>query len=225
MDFIGGISLKEVGDALTSEGIGTAGGIVGGGFIGAKSEDYFVVPGSITSTSTLTDKLKGWAANNVPKIGLWYLMRRYDAATPLTADIKKGVMGSIVLDTIVRAGNNGVPIPTSILGYRILGAGPDINADVQKLRQENAVLKAEREQYIRQSAGAGAGQIRVQEVPGAPLPPPWPLTERSKREQTYGFMPGMQSAQYPEAVRRRQYGFMGEHQSASENIAKMFGML
>jgi hypothetical protein len=233
MDFIGSMTLKDVGDALTTEGIGTAGGILGGGFVGAKFEDYFITPGSITPASSLTDKLKGWIYNNVPKAGLWYLMRRYDATTPLTADIKKGIMGSIVLDTVVRGAGGGVPAPVNVNfgGTNIRILGPNVGnagTNTQALIQENSILKSELNKALKQLGGqTQSGQIRVQEVPYAPLPPPWPVQgaqPAQKRERDYGFM-DTQPTSPRVTARQRDYGFMGEHMSASEDIAKMFGML
>lgn len=225
MDFIGGINLKQIGTSLVNEGVGTAGGFLTGAVIGRRSENYFV-PVPVTPLSTTTEKVKAWAANNIPKIAGWYLLGKYDAGSEVMLDAKKALMGSVVYDSVLRLANSGVPqlFPT-IFG---LGGEPITNsADLNKLIQKNAYLEAELGKALKQLgvAPGQAGQIRVQEVPGAPLPPPWPLTERSRREQNYGFMPGTQSAQFPEAVRRRQYGFVGEHQSASEDIAKMFGML
>jgi hypothetical protein len=161
-------------------------------------------------------------------------MRRYDASTPLTADIKKGVMGSIVLDTIVRGAGGGVPAPVNInfggTNIRILGANPGGNAggNTQALIQENSMLKAELNKAMRQMSGGNgqqgqsgqSGQIRVQEV-RAPTPPPWPLESTMPvRHQHYGFMEGP-------IINKRQkdYGFAGDQVQSTDKIAKMFGML
>ncbi len=242
MDFIGGINLREIGNAMVNEGFGTAGGFIGGGILGRQGENLIMGKDPVTqaqievlTTDTFTTKAKAYLGNNVPKVAVWYIMRRYDAGSEVTKDVSKSLMGSVAFDTLLRLANNGVNPAAVYLGdYRILsGQAPAGGANVQKLSQENAILKAELNKAIRQ-LGAGAsgagGQIKVQEVPYAPTPPPWPLTERSQRGQSYGFMPGdgAQAAQQIDprtAIRQRSYGFAGEHQSASENIAKMFGML
>lgn len=213
MDFISGMTLKEVGDALTTEGVGTAGGLVGGGFVGARSEDFFVKT-PITAGSSLTQKVTGWAANNIPKVAVWYLMRRYDAATPLTADIKKGVMGSIVLDTIVRAGNHGAPTRTDILGFRILGPASGSaegtiqstdDGSMQKLIQENSALRAELNKAMSRLTTAPQSVATQTQVPAITV-------QQTPIKEKYGFM---------QDDRKKKYGFMGSEVS----VGKMFGML
>ena len=222
MDFeeIKRIPLGDVTTAIVKEGGAVTGGLLLAGAAGRQVENMLMGITPVTTTSTLGDKVKAAGANLAPKVAAWYLLR---GRTGAAEDARKGVVTSAAFDLLMRLTNNGVnPAIATVMGYQILGSGD------QNLAQENAVLKAELNKAVKQLSALGAGgQIKVQEVPYAPVPPPYPLAER---KPTYGFMPGTetQAAQPidPRVARRQQrWGFAGEQISASENIAKMFGML
>lgn len=249
MELVSNMTVKEIGSSLVNEGIGTAGGILGAGFLGAKAEDYFVTPGSITTASSITAKLKGWVCNNLPKAAAWYLMRKYDATAPFGKDLKNGIMGSIVLDSVVRLAGSGVPAPVNIniggTSIRILGASGGANSGSgqvnQQLAQENSILKAELSKAMRQLSGQPqapppfGGQVPVS---GAPVVTPYmgaalPATQGAipqKRQAFYGFMnQGQQQSAQPrtpaEIAREQEYGFMGEQKAGISSAAQMCGML
>lgn len=149
-------TLGEVGTALTAEGLGVTGGFLAAGFVGRQIQNRIKSDESIVST---TDKIMAWSANNVPKIAMWYLLKRYapvepgEVLTPVkeaTVDAKKAVAGSIIFDTLVRLSNGGKNTGNvSIFGYQLLTGNPETQksassqADTQRLIQENSALRAE----------------------------------------------------------------------------------
>ncbi len=153
-------TLGEVGTSLVSEGAGVTGGFLLAGFVGRQIQDRVKSDTAVTADPTATNKIMAWTANNVPKLALWYLLRKYtpepgEALTPMkeaTVDAKKAVAGSIIFDTLVRLSKGGVnPAEIDLFGYRLLsGSEPQKSsvqtssqADIQRLIQENSALRAE----------------------------------------------------------------------------------
>lgn len=232
MDFIGGLreqTLGEVASTLATEGLGVGVGFIGAGTVGRRIEDWLLGTTVIAPTSSMTDKVKGWAYNNVPKALIWYLLRHYVEVTPgetLTAskeiavDAKKAIAGSIAFDTLLRLVNSGVPVhdPSS---YKLLGgkgievdralapapAQADLQTDIQKLIQENSALRAELNKALQRLASTPA------QVPMAPTPPV--VRYQPVQAQTQPVIPVSapvrqvveMPAYYPE-IRERKYGFM-----------------
>jgi hypothetical protein len=153
-------TLGEVGTSLVSEGAGVTGGFLLAGFVGRQIQDRVKSDDAVTASPTATNKVMAWTANNVPKLALWYLLKKYavvepgETLTPMkeaTVDAKKAVAGSIVFDTLVRLSQGGInPARVDLFGYRLLGAEPQKSsaqsssqADIQRLIQENSALRAE----------------------------------------------------------------------------------
>lgn len=229
MDFIGGINLKEIGNAMVTEGVGVAGGFIGGGILGRQGENLIMGKDPVTqvqievlTTDTLSTKIKAYIGNNGPKVAAWYLMRRYNAGSETTKDVTKALMGSVAFDTLLRLANNGVNPAAVYLGdYRILSGQVSAGGtNVQKLQQENVILKAELNKAVKLLGASSAG-IKVQEVSYAPAPPPYPLTTTAPaRQEEFGFMEGPKVR-----ARQRDFGFAGESVMSTDRVAKMFGML
>jgi len=149
-------TLGEVGTALASEGLGVTGGFLAAGIVGRQIQDRIKKDAAIVTT---TDKIMAWTANNIPKLGMWYLLKKYapvepgEVLTPVkeaTVDAKKAVAGSIIVDTLIRLSNGGKNTGTiSIFGYEVMTGNPDSQksassqADTQRLIQENSALRAE----------------------------------------------------------------------------------
>jgi hypothetical protein len=197
MDFIGGLrekTLGEVASTLATEGIGVGAGFIGASTIGRRIEDYLMGATPVIPASSLTDKVKGWAYNNVPKILGWYLLRNYATVTPgepmttgkeILVDAKKAIAGSVAFDTILRLVNSGVPVHDPS-GYKLLGgqdtgankalapapspapAQANLQADVQKLIQENSALRTELNKALQRLASTPAS-VPVAYVPPAPF--------------------------------------------------------
>jgi hypothetical protein len=172
-------TLGEVANTLVSEGVGVGAGFIGASTIGRRVEDYMQPTLDPTSWMSI---IKGWSYNNVPKLAIWYVIRKYVPETPETRtqemmmDAKKAIAGSVVFDTLLRASNHGVPVHDPS-GYKLLGgkgepvrtaAAPQ--ADTQRLIQENSALRTELNKALqRLAAPAPAPQpIYVQ----APAPQP-----------------------------------------------------
>jgi hypothetical protein len=186
-------TLGEVGTTLATEGIGVAGGLVGASFVGRQIER--VVMGkaqgeaTVASTDPLTTKIYAWAANNVPKLAGWYLLRNYariepgEMVTPtkeITVDAKKAFAGSFVFDTLIRLSNHGVPVgPVSFMGIDWLGEDAKqaqtqstaLQADMQRLIQENSALRSELNKALQRIASGPAIAPAQQVVQTAPIPP------------------------------------------------------
>jgi hypothetical protein len=183
-------TLGEVGTTLVAEGAGVTGGFLAAGFIGRQIQDRIKSDDAIVST---TDKLVAWSANNVPKIAMWYLLRRYatvepgETLTPMkeaTVDAKKAVAGSIIFDTLVRLSSGGKnPASVTLFGYRLLSGSLEAQkstssqADIQRLIQENSALRAELNKALQRLAQpppmpAPVSTPVAQPAPQVAAPPP-----------------------------------------------------
>jgi hypothetical protein len=163
-------TLGEVANTLVAEGVGVGAGFIGASTIGRRIEDY-MLPTGVDGTSW-TSIFKGWTYNNVPKLAIWYVIRKYVPETPETRtqemmmDAKKAIAGSVVFDTLLRTTNHGMPVHDPS-GYKLLGgkgepvrtAAPQ--ADTQRLIQENSALRTELNKALQRLA--------------APTPAPQPV--------------------------------------------------
>jgi hypothetical protein len=155
-------TLGEVGTSLVAEGAGVTGGFLLAGFVGRQVQDRVKSDAAVIASPTATNKIMAWGANNVPKLVVWYLLKKYTTVEPgevltpvkeATVDAKKAVAGSIVFDTLVRLSKDGInPAEIDLFGYRLLGSGSSESqksvqsssqADTQRLIQENSALRAE----------------------------------------------------------------------------------
>ena len=187
-------TLGEVGTTLVAEGAGVTAGFLGAAFIGRQIQNRVKNDADIVST---TDKIMAWSANNVPKMAVWYLLKKYapvepgEALTPIkeaTLDAKKAVAGSIIFDTLIRLSKGGKnPASVEVYGYQLLtGKSPEpqksvqstSQTDIQRLIQENSALRAELNKALQRLATPAvppapqiaqpAPQVAVQQ----PLPAP-----------------------------------------------------
>lgn len=154
-------TLGEVGTSLVAEGAGVTGGFLLAGFVGRQIQDRVKSDAAVTASPTATNKIMAWTANNVPKLAVWYLLKKYavvepgETLTPMkeaTVDAKKAVAGSIIFDTLVRLSKGGInPAEIDLFGYRLLSGSSEpqksvqssSQADIQRLIQENSALRAE----------------------------------------------------------------------------------
>lgn len=238
MDFneLKGLPLGDVINATVAEGGATVAGVFGAGFLGRRFQGMMGKPeSSLTAASSLTDAITTWAYNNAPKVAAWYLLRGKNYLGSATPDVQKGIVTSVALDTALRLANHGMNSTTvSIYGYEILGdarnaAGNGISSvEVQKLIQENSVLRAELSRT--RSAGARVQQTNMPQIPATGY-------GIDERERKYAFMPGMGTPGIPmtpgASARQTRYGFAGEVQpmgatgkpgAAYIQAGKMFNM-
>jgi hypothetical protein len=208
----GSKTLGDVKEALTGEGLGVALGLIGAGFVGRQVQNYFMTDAQVTASPTITNYLEAWAANNGPKLGIWYMMRNR-ATSELMVDAKKAVAGSVVFDTIMRLFNQGTnPATATVGGYEVLGNGGRTQAaggsgDIQRVIQENSALRNELNNALQRLAAAGVN---------VSLPDP------ESRRRRYGAMDeGV--LQTPAGARQKRYGIMND--SGLTDLTAHFGML
>jgi hypothetical protein len=164
-------TLGEVANTLVSEGVGVGAGFIGASTIGRRIEDYMQ---PTLDANSWTSIIKGWSYNNVPKLAIWYVIRKYVPETPETRtqemmmDAKKAIAGSVVFDTLLRASNHGVPVHDPS-GYKLLGGkGEPIRtaaapqADTQRLIQENSALRTELNKALQRLAAPAPQPVYVQ---------------------------------------------------------------
>lgn len=223
------LPLGDAVNAVVAEGGATVAGVFGANMIGRRVQAAINKQDStLTATSTLVDKLMVWGANNGPKIAAWYLLKGKSVLGAAQTDVEKGIVTSVALDTLVRMSNAGKnPGSVTIYGYEVLGGDGDISAsgvssaEVQKLIQENSVLRAE-------LSRTRSANVQVQQTSVAGI---------DERDRKYAFMPGMgvPGVTKTPGVDRRQvrYGFAGEVSAMSATgkpgaahiqAGKMFGM-
>lgn len=230
---------KEIG----SEGVGTAGGFILGGFIGRQVEN-FVVKTPVTETSTLLNKAFAWGANNGSKAVIYLIAKKYDAHSSATSEATKALLGSVVYDTLIRLTNKGINPANAMIGqFRILGEdGKPV--DVNQLKQENSILRTELNKALRTLSELPPSP-RITDMPGYNPDRPdmrgdfrqatvLDPTERQKefgsmpvspavaeRNRKYGAMPFVED---PNKIsRERKYGFAG-NMSDKEEVLKVFNM-
>jgi hypothetical protein len=206
---MGGRTIREVGHALTTEGLGVASGFILAGFLGRQVQSRVKSDAEVAAAPTLQNYAYAWAGNNIPKVAGWYLLRRYDAGTELTADIKKAFMGSVVFDTIMRLLNKGTnPASANIGGFEFLGersihaSGGAPAGDVQRLIQENTALRAELNK-VYQAAG-------IESIPDGAA---------EARRRKYAAM----EAEALQTGRQKKYAFMQD--TGLSDLTAKFGML
>ncbi len=234
MDYLKGLreqTLGEVASTLATEGTGVGLGFIGANTVGRRIEDWLLKGTVIIPTSTMTEKVKGWAYNNVPKAIMWYVLRRYTEVTPgetltaskeITVDAKKAIAGSITFDTLLRLVNHGVPLHDPSKWKLLGGSGEETSTnanrqnqsgDIQKLIQENSALRGELNKALQRLASG----IQQPWIPPQTVQEPPEAAERRRR---FGSMP-TEVAQPPIVYdREKKFGFMRN----DEGIAKMFGM-
>lgn len=226
---------------MAEEGFGVAGGFIAGGIIGRQFENA-LIKAPVTAVDTFGKKILAATANNGPKIAAWALMKKYDAGSEGTKDAAKALLGSVAYDLLLRVANRGVnPASVDLGGYRILGNGAGLNqASVQRLVQENSILRTELNKAMQKLAGGNVRAMPVNpDTPGAGGDfkyggPPSPAVEN--RQRRYGAMPwspdvmererrfgAMPFEQNPtKTSREKRYGFMTY---PSETPLSAFNML
>lgn len=188
-------TLGEVGTSLVAEGAGVTAGFIGAAIVGRQIQNRVKSDTAVEADPTATNKIMAWSANNVPKIALWYLLKKYttvepgEVLTPMkeaTVDAKKAVSGSIIYDTIIRLANGGRnPGDVRLWGYSVMSPEPHKSAqspvqstsqaDIQRLIQENSALRAELNKALQRLAQpplpAPAPPV-AQPAPQVAAPPP-----------------------------------------------------
>lgn len=237
------MSVGEVVQGTATEGGAVVAGLFGAGVVGKQIENMLKT--GVVPTSPMMDKLMAYAANNAPKLALYYLVRKEggEYLKGFEKDLGKGMLASVVLDTVVRAGNDFAPKPLfQLFGYDVLGspsvttnATPQMQANMQKVLQENSSLRQQLNSALQKVASASPN-VTVTPIRSAqPIPPPPPDHDRAygmmqstpegeDRRRNYGAMtPPI------EDERNRKYSQMSKPKmnfaGDSDSIAQQFGML
>lgn len=205
-------SVTEVGTEFALKGGGVASGLIVGSKLGKLVESYAVAP--VTPTSSGTDKVIGWGANNVPKglaaLGLSRVKTGQKWLDNLIVGGVYGLAGDVGVDTIARITNKGAPVA-------MVGAPSGDNVKIQALLAENAQLKAALEKM-----GSGAPLVKVEpQLPyGVPALPYTAATVKDVQEKKWQF------AQNPAAVRTEEkYAFAGKDITSPEVLVQAFGFM
>lgn len=227
-------TLGDVTTTLVTEGGGTAGGFIGGAFIGRQVQNLIKKDDAIVD---ITDKLLAWGGNNIPKLALWWMGRGYRPAGILgeaVQDGRKALAGSVVFDTLMRLSHTGKnPATASLWGYQVLG-GEGSEGNTNQILQENATLRSELNKALQRLADMqvpGTEQYRQIYPRGMesaqPIPP-----EVAERQRKYGAMqvtpPAIQERErkYAFASPAQQAGFRElEEDGTKGSMAKLSGFL
>ncbi len=207
--------LKTFVNEVTSDGIGTAGGFIVGGFVGRQVENMLVkVP--VDVTSPVSAKLLAWLANNGAKFGLYLAARHYGDGN-ITKPAIGALAGSVVYDTVLRLANKGVnPANVDLMGYRIMNA-PE---NSQKIVQENQVLRTELNKALQKLAGMPVVTDMVSNPDSANDFKYAGIPDNMARQKHFGSMPVSPNV----AERQRKYGAMPFEQPGEKtNRERRFG--
>lgn len=99
---------------MTKDAIEIGGSFIANGFAGRYIEN--AIKPNVTPTSSTTDKIIAGAANNVPKVAIYYILNMVKLKGAAAA-----AMGSVGYDVLVRLTNQGInPASIYINQYRIL---------------------------------------------------------------------------------------------------------
>ena len=238
------MTVGDVAKSAATEGGAVIAGLIGAGVLGKQVEK--LVKPNILDTSPMLDKAIAWAGNNVSKLGAYYLLRKEGGKMlkGYEVDLGKGVLGSVVLDTLIRFDNNYAPKPAvSLFGIEFLGNKSNINAtpqmqeNMQKVLQENSSLRQQLNGALQRVASASPNvnvtPIRSAQPQNVYAPPPdhdraygmmQSTPEAENRRKNFGAMtPPIEDERNKRfsAMQRANLNFAGE----SESISSTFGML
>ena len=206
------MSVSDFAMTTATEGGAVVAGLLGAGFAGKQIENQFK-PG-VTPASPMMDKVVAILANDGTKLLGYYLLRKHgmemaksESGKAMILDAGKGVLGSAVLDLLVRSGNDFAPGTTvKVFGIDLLGspsAGnnvtPQMQANMQKVLQENSSLRAQLNSALQRVASASPN-VTVTPVRSAAQIPPFP----PDHDRAYGMMQTTPEAEN----RRKQFGAM-----------------
>lgn len=227
-------SLGEVATTLVTEGGGTAGGFIGGAFVGRQVQNMVKKDETIVD---LTDKLLAWGSNNGPKLLLWWLGRGYQPAGiwgEAVSDGRKALAGSFVFDTLMRLSHGGKNPATAYLwDWQVLGngegTGPGTSGVSGAYIQENSALRAELNKALQKLADLqvpGTEQYRqiyprgMEQSGLQPMPP-----DVAERQRKYQAMEQERLQATPPAIqeRERKYAFMGFKENSENAVAALCG--
>lgn len=230
----GKISSMQVGDVakgVAYEGGAVIAGLLGAGILGKQVEKFVKVA---TPASTMLDKALAYAGNNVPKIAAYYIVRKEGGkliGADLAKDVGKGILGSVVLDTLIRSGNDFAPGTTfKLFGFDVMSesaanaATPQVMENMQRVLQENSALRQQLNSTLQKLASASQIQTSFPPDHDRQYGMMQSTPEAENRRKNFGAMtPPI------EDERNRKYGAMNKAQlnfaGETDTMAATFGML
>jgi hypothetical protein len=175
MEF-GKYSKMTVGDVakdIVTEGGSVVAGLIGAGVLGKQVEKYVKVA---TPASSMTDKALAYVGNNLPKVGAYWALGKYGGKMlgGYEKDMGKGILCSVVLDTLIRLDNNYAPMasPVKLFGIEFLSAGTSGNMSnqtsdaMQSVLRENSSLRSQLNSALQRVASATPNVIVTPMVGG-----------------------------------------------------------
>ncbi len=225
---------------MAKDTIEIGGGFILSGFTGRLIEEK--LRPFVTPTSPTSDKVIAGAANNLPKVGLYYIFNKIGMKGAAAA-----AMGSLGYDVLIRATNQGInPASIYVKNYRVLNPQPQ-NGMPQSMQPTQSIPDwAERQKQFgampfREDHEITTRQDRFGAMPFRDNPD---ILERQRkyaqmpfrdnpdileRQRKYGAMPFEQPAE--KTNRQHKYGFAGMMEkmgfvpdAKDTSIAKMFNM-
>lgn len=222
---------KRSGEAITTalvEGGGVALGLVASGTIGKMVEK--TVKKGVTKDSKTMDKIVAYFSNNLPKVGLYVILKKIGPIDPqspgnmtelMLVDAKKATIASVALDSLIRIGNRGAPGNLKVFNLDILGedkivnvTDPGIQDNIQKLIQENSTLRSQLNQSLSKLASVQQSTPALQQVVAAsqsttPQSATRIITNQPHpdHDRRFGMMSATATVGEPED-RRKKYGAM-----------------
>ena len=229
------MSVNEVVTGVATEGGAVVAGLVGAGFAGKQFEN--IVKPDVLPTSPALDKAIAYIGNNGPKVVLYMLLRGQGekGVGGYGKDMGKGVLGSVVMDTLMRSGKNFAPGDTfKLFGYDIMSGStpPKTQENMQRVLQENGSLRQQLNSALQRIASASPN-VNVTPVNTVSNFPPdhdrqygmmQSTPEAENRRKEFGAMTSPIEAERNRkynAMERSKLNFAGE----TESVASAFGML
>ncbi len=217
------MSVSNFAMTTATEGGAVVAGLLGAGFAGKQIENQFK-PG-VTAASPMMDKVVAILANDGTKLLGYYLLRKHgmemtksESGKAMVLDVGKGFLGSAVLDLLVRSGNDFAPGTTvKVFGIDLLGsstnganATPQMQANMQKVLQENSSLRAQLNSALQRVASASPNVTVTPVRTAAQIPPSTPASDKA-----YGVMPTRGNPKYgtmpvDETPSQRNFGQMND---------------
>lgn len=218
------MTVSDVAKSAATEGGAVIAGLIGAGVLGKQIEKHVKVA---TSASSATDKFLAWAGNNIPKLGAYYILRKEGGKMlhGYEVDMGKGVLGSVVLDTLVRFDNDYAPKPAvSLFGIEFLGTANATGNNVAPQMQENMQRVLQENSSLRQQLNGALQRVASANTSPAPIVTVTPLQRTvNAPPSNVNVTPLQPSVNFPPDHDRR-YGMMQTTPEA-ENRRKNFGAM
>lgn len=155
------MTVPDVAKNIATEGGSVVAGIIGAGILGKQVEKLVKVA---TPSSSMMDKALAYFMNNGSKVGAYWALSKYGGKFlgGYEQDMEKGILASVVLDTLVRLDNNYAPMatPVKLFGIEFLSAGTSGNASIQSsdamqsILRENSSLRSQLNSALQRVASA-----------------------------------------------------------------------